>query len=72
MWKPDVKYKNVDIIHYGDSTYITAERHNINNLKFSIMRKKVFSLVSGIVVGLQTICVALVIYNNPEYVTAIM
>ena len=71
MWKPDVKYKNGDIIHYGDSTYIIAERHNINNLKFSIMSKKVFALVSGIVGGLQTIGVALVTYKNPEYATAI-
>ena len=30
-----------------------------------------FALVSGIVGGLQTIGVALVTYNNPEYATAI-
>lgn len=35
------------------------------------MSKKVFALVSGIVGGLQTIGVALVTYNSPEYATAI-
>ena len=35
------------------------------------MSKKVFALVSGIVGGLQTIGVAVVTYNSPEYATAI-
>ncbi len=35
------------------------------------MSKKVFALVSGIVGGMQTIGVALVTYNSPEYATAI-
>lgn len=35
------------------------------------MSKKVFALVSGIVGGLQTIGVAMVTYNSPEYATAI-
>jgi hypothetical protein len=35
------------------------------------MSKKMFALVSGIVGGLQTIGVALVTYNSPEYATAI-
>ena len=35
------------------------------------MSKKVFTLVIGIVTGLQTIGVAVVTYASPEYVTAI-
>lgn len=35
------------------------------------MSKRVFALVSGIVGGLQTIGVAWVTYENPEYATAI-
>jgi hypothetical protein len=35
------------------------------------MSKKVFSLVSGIIGGLQTIGVAVVTYYQPEYATAI-
>lgn len=35
------------------------------------MSKRMFALVSGIVGGLQTIGVAVVTYNGPEYVTAI-
>lgn len=35
------------------------------------MSKKVFTLVSGIVTGLQTIGVAIVTYTSPEYATAI-
>ena len=35
------------------------------------MSKRVFALVSGIVGGLQTIGVALVTYESPEYATAI-
>lgn len=35
------------------------------------MNKRVFALISGIVGGLQTIGVALVTYNSPEYATAI-
>ena len=35
------------------------------------MSKKVFALVTGIVTGLQTIGVALVTFENPEYVAAI-
>ena len=35
------------------------------------MSKKMFALVSGIVGGLQTIGVAIVTYNSPEYATAI-
>ena len=30
-----------------------------------------FALVSGIIGGLQTICVAIVTYTSPEYATAI-
>ena len=37
----------------------------------SIMSKKMFALVSGIVGGLQTIGVAVVTYTQPEYATAI-
>ena len=39
--------------------------------KLSIMSKKMFALVSGIVGGLQTIGVAVVTYTQPEYATAI-
>lgn len=35
------------------------------------MSKRVFALVSGIVGGLQTIGVAWVTYESPEYATAI-
>lgn len=35
------------------------------------MSKKVFALVSGIVGALQTACVAVVTYANPEHVVAI-
>ena len=35
------------------------------------MSKKVFALVTGIVTGLQTIGVALITFENPEYVAAI-
>lgn len=35
------------------------------------MSKKTFALISGIVGGLQTIGVAIVTYNQPQYATAI-
>ena len=43
----------------------------INILKFLIMSKKTFQLVSAIVGGVQAIAVAVVTYTSPEYATAI-
>ena len=46
-------------------------RYIVSLNTFTIMSKKTFALVSGIVGGLQTIGVAIVTYTNPEYATAI-
>jgi hypothetical protein len=40
-------------------------------LKQTIMSKKTFNLITGIVGGVQAIAVAVVTYTSPEYATAI-
>ena len=50
---------------------LARSQHIVSLNTFTIMSKKTFALVSGIVGGLQTIGVAIVTYTNPEYATAI-
>ena len=50
---------------------LASSQHIVSLNTFTIMSKKTFALVSGIVGGLQTIGVAIVTYTNPEYATAI-
>lgn len=42
-----------------------------NFLNSTVMSKKTFTLITGIVGGVQAIAVAVVTYTSPEYATAI-